>query len=166
MRAPATNWERITACGLFPAWRGAGKDNGSAPNESQIDVCRAWLRHFAVPTVTMRPRMDSYWLKHVVEDWTRGQNLDYVYIANGAFIEAARREGYRLRRAGDGVPSAIFNMRRVVPAVPQLFRNSGSIPSGPPSTALSGDRPSPPAPPRAGDEVNVVHCSGEAGEDK
>lgn len=86
-------------------------------------MCRQWIRIHAQPTKTIRRRRSSYGLKHAVEAWTRNGTQyeqvdasgrrwksDYLYIANGAFIEAARLEGYGIERASSGSPNAFFNM--------------------------------------------------------
>jgi hypothetical protein len=117
-------FEKITAAGLFPASRLAGEDNEEPPSEDQVEACRRWIRRFGEPTKSFVTRHNSYGHKHRVEDWTRtGEQYeqvdpwgrrwtgDYLYIANGAFIEAARREGYRVRRGSEGSPNAVFNMR-------------------------------------------------------
>lgn len=128
------DYERISANGLSPCKNTTATIED--PAEDEIDACLLWMKAFASPTKTLRPRSFSYSLKHVVESWTRGEprvvgkwsgdgrceNLDpwgrkwlgdYMYISNGAFIEAARRAGYRVKRASPGSPNAIFNMKLV-----------------------------------------------------
>ncbi len=120
----ARDWQKITACGLHPAPLLIGDDAETAPDLEQVETCREWLRLFATPTKTVRHNHNSYGYKHAVEGWTRtlGRKFyqvdrwgrawtsDYLYIANGAFIEAARLEGYRVVRASDGSPNAAFNL--------------------------------------------------------
>lgn len=114
---------KVTACGLYPAYLLAGVDDQSAPNEIEIEACRRWLRLYATPTKTIRRKHGSYGYKHKVEAWTRTTNREfhqvdprgrawvgeYLYISNGAFIEAAHREGYRFEPCSPGSPNAFFN---------------------------------------------------------
>ena len=116
--------QKITAYGLHPAPCHLYVDDLTPPDERQVDACRHWLTAFARPLKSISRRRGSYRLKHDVEAWTRGPGRmygqtdpwgrywtgDYLYIANGAFIEAAKREGYRMRREGPGSPNAVFNI--------------------------------------------------------
>lgn len=113
----------ISTYGIYPS--SIDLDSGDTlPNEEQIAVCQDWIRRHARPTKTIRKRHSSYGLKHYVESSTRrsGQAFDqvdsrgrewvgdYYYVTNGAFIEAARREGYRIVRTDAHSPNAFFNM--------------------------------------------------------
>ena len=51
----------------------------------------------------------SYVLKHRVEDWTKLEGRQ-EYVANGAFIVAAIREGYRAIQDEPGSLNARFNL--------------------------------------------------------
>lgn len=106
-------FKEITANGLWPAPRLAGGVEGSArhpPDESEIEVCTAWLRKFADPTPRIRRKHTSYGLKHAVERWTAREQGTRGYVSNGAFIEAARRLGYRIEPTSPGSPNAFFNI--------------------------------------------------------
>jgi hypothetical protein len=120
MKLGKKEWERIGSYGLVPTSdsikeakrnsdpRGTSNDS-KGPNPKEVEICREWIRLFASPTKTLRVARSSYGLKHQVEDWT--QKKSSTYIANGAFIEAARLEGYRMERAAFGSPNAVFNMK-------------------------------------------------------
>lgn len=109
------DWEKVTVWGLYPARRllGRAEDEGPAPDERQIEICRTWLRLFAERTRSFRGRSvhSSYHWKHQVEDWTDRTKRQREYISNGAFIEAALREGFEARRNGADSPNALFALR-------------------------------------------------------
>lgn len=105
---------KITRQGLYPARSLIGHDDGSPPDDGQVELCRGWLRERARPSRSVCKswlgcELSSYALKHVVEGWLRGRG-EGAYIANGAFIEAAVREGYRWRPVRPGSPNAVFYM--------------------------------------------------------
>jgi len=77
-------------------------------DKAEIATARAWIRKFVVPTKTIRRKYSSYILKHVAEHWG-GTVRRESYITNGAFIEAARLEGYKIAPIGMS-PNAYFNM--------------------------------------------------------
>jgi hypothetical protein len=120
----SASWEKITPYGLYPWFRCGDTEPNESFDSAQVDACRQWIRAFMVPTKTIRRRHHSYGYKHRVENWTRADGKkydqidpwgrkwtgDYLYIANGAFIEAARLEGYRIARCHQGSPNAFFNM--------------------------------------------------------
>ena len=54
-------------------------------------------------TQTARPRMHSYWLKHVCEREARS------YVTNGHFVAGAIAAGFTATRRDDG-PNCLFNM--------------------------------------------------------
>lgn len=102
------DWKEITSNGLWPAYRLSGGVEGedrTKPNKSEVTFCRRWLRANASPTKTIRRNHSSYGLKHIAEKAFVGR----WYVSNGAFIEAARLEGYRIVRE-EGSPNAYFNM--------------------------------------------------------
>lgn len=73
-----------------------------------MDACREWLRLHAKPLSYFPkngPRIGSYGYKHDVEDWTAARG-NRMYIANGAFILAAFREGFWVKATGI---NAVFN---------------------------------------------------------
>lgn len=77
------------------------------PDEGQIAVAIAFLR--ACGQATKTTRRGSYALKHDAEDWSKergGPN----YVSNGAFIEAARRLGYRVVPIADS-PNARIGVK-------------------------------------------------------
>lgn len=72
---------------------------GGEPDPEQIKRSCLWIDRFGDKTKTPRPRYGSYWLKHVIEAWTRHiQKKDEPFVnpycTNGAFIVAALIEGY------------------------------------------------------------------------
>lgn len=87
--------------------RGASEEL-SPFNASQIRNSREWLQLFAHPLRTVRPRQNSYRLKHDVEYWADVMRpKEGSYVTNGAFIVAALLEGYRWRIINGG-PNCIF----------------------------------------------------------
>ena len=109
--APTQDWTRITSAGLYPAPHLSGglEQNPLPPNKKQVAVCRKWLRLFAKQAARIQRHPSSYGLKHAVEEWRRHLGKP-MYVANGALIEAARREGYRIERLGEGSPNARFDL--------------------------------------------------------
>lgn len=101
-------FERVSANGIEPNidW----PEHLAAPAVEQVEACRAWLCLFGRKQKTFSNRRTSYGLKHAVERWTRTLPGGEQYVANGAFIEAARLEGYRVRRSGDGSINAVFDL--------------------------------------------------------
>jgi hypothetical protein len=112
----------ITAVGLCPAI--GVRDDYGPPTEEQVGVCVAWIRRFAEHTRRIQLWYSSYHWKHVVEEWTRSDDRrvhnessdrlkveEATYIPNGAFIEAARREGYDILPVSPSSPNAFFNLR-------------------------------------------------------
>lgn len=69
-------------------------------------------------TRTVRPKTNSYWLKHIAENYTctypEGQPLGPQYVANGVLIAAAVHAGFdihtRLEDSGYDSLNATFNM--------------------------------------------------------
>lgn len=111
-------WEGITCVGLWAAgdigvpteaWHLDRDERLQPPAEDMIETCVQYLRKHAKPTKTFRTRFGSYYYKHRVEDFASA-NGRAQYIQNGAFIEAAKREGYRIRRVSPGSPNAYFNL--------------------------------------------------------
>lgn len=124
-----TDWSEITANGLWPAPGLAGGVEGPdrrLPVEAQVEMCARWIWEKVMPAKRVAQRPTSYGLKHEVERWSRSlsprhEQVDdwgrpwvgeYFYVSNGAFIEAARRLGYRILRDSKGSPNARFNMKR------------------------------------------------------
>lgn len=120
-------WTEITANGLWPAPHLAGGVEGpdrKPPREEEVEICRAWIKEHATPAKKTLRKWGSHGLKHRVEDWTgtlrkewnqvdpwgRSWSASYHYVSNGAFIEAARREGYQISPTGPGSPNAYFDM--------------------------------------------------------
>ena len=73
------------------------------PREDEIEICKEWLRKWAKPRKTMNNDRSSYEIKHFIE------HTDNKYVTNGAFIQAAIEEGYKVERIEDS-PNAIFNI--------------------------------------------------------
>jgi hypothetical protein len=87
-------------------------------------------------TRTIRPRTNSYWLKHVAEkveaNYPNGARLGPGYVPNGAFIAAAIYAGfacrYRQDRDGEEHPNCLFNMSyRVLAELDARWRLDGDI---------------------------------------
>jgi len=66
-------------------------------------------------TARFSHRMNSYSLKHSVEQWTRDQLGKHTHISNGIFIVAANYCGVKWRRIGD-TPNAYFKLNS--PSIP------------------------------------------------
>jgi hypothetical protein len=78
----------------------------------QVLAARAWLDAAAARARGWCTSEDSYTLKHIVEEWSQQYcDASQHYIANGAFIVAARKEGYRDRPCGFGSMNAVFNIK-------------------------------------------------------
>lgn len=116
----------IVSQGLYPSHRTV--DSGAGVLDvMQVNACRGWIRMFGRHQKACNRHVTSYGLKHRVENFIRCMHLtfhqrdfsgetrvkDHLYIANGAFIEGARLEGYRVMRASIGSPNACFDMRIV-----------------------------------------------------
>lgn len=96
----------------------------AAPAPEEIAVCVAWLRTYARPIKTISRRFGSYALKHLVERDSIRPGVAYAmtdrhgrpwqhcarYVSNGAFLTAARVEGYRLQPRGFSSPNAWLNI--------------------------------------------------------
>jgi hypothetical protein len=64
--------------------------NHDMPSRIQVEACKQWLMKFAKKKHLPRgKRLNSYYLKHVVEDAIE------QYVSNGAFIQAAVELGYK-----------------------------------------------------------------------
>lgn len=72
------------------------------------------------PTKTIRPATNSYWLKHIAENFTAaypdGEKLGPGYVANGVLIAAAMQAGFQLKPFYDdygySTLNAGFNMSK------------------------------------------------------
>ncbi len=95
-------WRRVSAAGFEP--NREGTEDTRDPSPEEIAACRLWLRTYAVPTKTIRPRT-SYGYKHHVERWAD------LYVPNGAFIQAAILEGFRVERIDHTSINAVFALR-------------------------------------------------------
>lgn len=119
------DWDRITEYGLEPTKESAKyKERTPDPREDEIEICLRWLALFGLKRTRINSRLSSYGLKHVVERWTEGQAPSFTmtdrngrewtqatrYISNGAFIEAAKRAGYRIERCAPLSPNANFDI--------------------------------------------------------
>lgn len=79
------------------------------PREEVVAKVMAWIRERCKPRKTLDRRKTSYDWKHEAESRDGGIG---EYVAQGEFIVAALRLGYRAGRVpGDG-PSVYLNMRR------------------------------------------------------
>lgn len=103
-----SRWRRVSPYGFEP--NDVYPENDKPIDRQQVALCRVWLREFVVPTSTVRRDHSSYGLKHLVEAWDRA-NGGNAYIANGAFIQAAIEEGYRIVRTMGGCLNAHFAFR-------------------------------------------------------
>lgn len=108
-----SGWERVTARGLWPC--DGATAPGEPPDEDQVNHARRWITsHVRRAEQFSKPSFaggvgHSYHLKHLAENWDGGG-----YVSNGALIEAALRELYRVRRVKPGSMNATFNMRWLV----------------------------------------------------
>lgn len=87
------------------------KEHSLKFSEAHVEICARWLRECAVPVARVVDFRTSYYLKHVVEWWCK------KYVSNDAFIEAARRAGYRIEMSG---PNAYLNLKVVKPTEEEL----------------------------------------------
>ena len=72
--------------------------NGFDPEH--VATAIAYLRECCIPTKA--PRSNSYWLKHLAEDWGAGHGMA-PYIANGELIAAAIYLGLPVKVTDDNV---------------------------------------------------------------
>lgn len=68
------------------------QDEDTAIPQRQIDLCHQWLSR---ATLKSPPQFNSFWVKHVVENWA-GQE-----ISNGALIVAAFEAGFEIAKPKD-----------------------------------------------------------------
>jgi hypothetical protein len=102
------DWEEITSFGLWPASRVSGGVEGperTKPDEKQIAICAEWIAGYLIPAKTFNLKRSSYGLHNIVKRWANN------YVSNGAFIEAARRAGFEMRRVDDGLADTHFKMK-------------------------------------------------------
>ncbi|MCK5601829.1 hypothetical protein KAR91_08175 [Candidatus Pacearchaeota archaeon] len=98
----------IIGNGLYvdPMQKGLGynQEKERKPTKENVEVCRRCIREWIDERRTINKNHNSYGLKHFVEIIYEG------YISNGAFIQAALDEGYRIIPDGSNSPNAYFNM--------------------------------------------------------
>ena len=78
--------------------------------QRQVRLSEEWLRH-QKRLKHFSHKFSSYGHKHRVEDWHSGK-VPNNYVSNGAFIIAAVRLGFLMKRIRNG-PNAIFNITPV-----------------------------------------------------
>lgn len=128
------------ANGLWPRIAdGVVHKRSGAPKPHEVEICRSYIRLYCRPTYHPQCYGHrSYGMKHVVERWTAGNSGEdrgvrghtplvmdahkwpapyehsrypsYDYVSNGAFIEAAAREGYRIYPNHVGSINCHFDM--------------------------------------------------------
>lgn len=115
------DFQKVNHYGLYPARR---NDVDEPLVEAQVELCSEWVYRFCRQTTAIRDDHTSYGLKHLVERWyvALGEQRHLIdrwgkpiigghqYVSNGAFIEAARREGYAIRRSAPDSLNAHFNL--------------------------------------------------------
>jgi hypothetical protein len=69
-----------------------GEVTSDPVDPKQVEACLRWFKQ-ASPTDT--PNINSFWLKHVVENWAG------MPISNGALIVAASQAGFVIGRESD-----------------------------------------------------------------
>lgn len=79
------------------------------PSKENIDECRKWIGKWIDERKSINKNRGSYKLKQLVEDY-RIEDTHDDYISNGAFIQAAVDEGYKIQPFGPNSPNAYFNM--------------------------------------------------------
>lgn len=94
---------------LFINDEGLGEESKTKPDFAQVAWCRRFLREETVMTEEINEQRTSYGLKHEVEKWASAKELyEHVHISNGAFIQAAKQEGFWVQ---DEMPlNAKFNL--------------------------------------------------------
>jgi hypothetical protein len=72
----------------------------------QVENCLACLKHVR----KARKAASSYAMKHVVENWRRGEELlePPTYVANGALIAAACIAGFRIKHEADHINCLVY----------------------------------------------------------
>ena len=76
-----------------------------APAEEHVEACMTWLRKHATPRARVNKRVDSYALKHVIEEEATGG-----YVTNGSLIEAVIRLGWDVVPEGPNSYNAYFRL--------------------------------------------------------
>lgn len=65
------------------------------------------------PTKTVRPKTNSYWLKHIAENFSctypEGEELGPIYVSNGIFIAAAIHAGFKVKPYKDDYGRELLN---------------------------------------------------------
>ena len=90
--------------------------------ENAYWACRSMLLPVRNIQTTSRKSPDSYWLKHLVERWTRMEG-HYAYIPNGVLILAALAEGFTMTPVNI---NCLFNMSlRQIKAISDKCGNAG-----------------------------------------
>jgi hypothetical protein len=100
----------IKAYGISPSEEDSVEGSG-APEEAQVTRCEVWLAEHARPQKNFSRIWTSYGLKVFVENWLSRNRVADTYVSNGAFIEAARRAGYRMTRSHPGSPNVCINIK-------------------------------------------------------
>ncbi len=80
------------------------QEKGTKPTKENVEACRKCIREWIDERRTINKNHNSYGLKHFVEEMHEG------HISNGAFIQAALDEGYKIKPCGPNSPNAYFNM--------------------------------------------------------
>jgi hypothetical protein len=78
-------------------------------DENQIKICTKWIKKFVIPAKKINDSFMSYKLKHLVESYGAEMG-DRPYVSNEAFIEAARRLGYKSKPISSSSINFYFNM--------------------------------------------------------
>lgn len=121
---PPASWVRVAASGLWPS---SALVDGDPPREAEVELCARWLAVRGRKTERIRRDRTNRQLCRLVDAYLRS-SLGYTLGVNeGALIEAARRAGYQIERAGPGSPNAYLNLAAqtrddVDPPPPHSFR--------------------------------------------
>jgi len=93
-----------------------------------LDECNRAMRFLmhALKRKTINPRLNSYGLKHMTEDYMNClPDVSNGYVANGAFICAAIHSGFDIAPAGPGSPNVRFNISERSPVIEWLQLSDG-----------------------------------------
>jgi len=83
--------------------------DGDPPLRKEVNICKNWLQEWVSKRKTINTNHSSYGLKHTIEEMFEDKN-QFIYVGNGAFIQAAAELGYDIQPCMPDSPNAFFNM--------------------------------------------------------
>lgn len=87
---------------------------GDPINNSEVELCKAWIKNNMKPRKTINKRISPYNLKekvekHLSELKDKGEYSGSYYVSNGAFIKAAIDLGFKYKTNRDINPYFAFS---------------------------------------------------------